>query len=284
LELTFWGSPGLDEKNAFKTPPADNLPLIERFSWMPYVDYLYIYNIGINMAPQFKSLKIETAGDKEKRPAPAPSKKEQPAEKPAKPGTGVTASGPLEKAPDSNPKQIIISWEFADPNEDQLLYELYFKGEEETTWKLIEDKLKEPKYEFSTVSIPDGKYRFKVLATDKPTNPENIAKVTEGISEIFIVDNTPPEIINLLSKSEERQNVTISATAQDATSTIVSARYNLDAQEWLYLLPEDGLFDSTTENFSFTLKDLKPGEHTLALLVTDNAGNSSTRKVVFNVK
>lgn len=285
LELFLLGSPDLDEKQAFKALTVANLPLIERFNWMPYVDYLYIYNIGMNVAPQFKSLKIEVAGEKEKRPAPAASKKEQPAEKSSgKPANSVTTSGPLEKAPDSNPKQITISWEFTDPNEDQLLYELYFKGEEETTWKLIEDKLKDNKYEFSTASIPDGKYRLKVLATDKPTNPENIAKTAEFISDIFIVDNTPPEITKLLTTSDDKKSVTISATAQDATSIIVSARYNLDAREWLYLLPEDGLFDSNVESFTFTLKDLKPGEHTLAFLVTDDAGNSSTRKVVFNVK
>lgn len=259
---------------------SEAIPIGERFNWLPALDYCYLYYISPNLAPQIQELSIETVQPK-KPPTPPPTKNTSNSK--TKRTSSVSYSA-LEKPPDSNPRKVSIKWKATDPNNDQLVYELYFKGEEESNWKLIEDELKQTSYEFSTATIPDGKYRFKVKASDEPSNLSETKKTAEFVSDIYVVDNTPPEITELTAKPEKSNGFIITAEARDNTSLIVSARYSVDAKDFMFLLPEDGLFDSNVEQFSFKLEELEPGEHTLSLLVTDGMGNSTTKKIILSVK
>ncbi len=161
---------------------------------------------------------------------------------------------------------------------------LYFKGEGETTWKEIEDEITNTQYTFETVSIPDGPYRIKVEVTDLPSNPELLARTASLISELFVVDNTLPEITTFSAREKSAGIFTISATAKDGASIIAAAQYNVDADDWLYLLPADGIFDAAEELFAFDTESLTVGEHTLSLMVTDDEGNTTVRKVLVTVK
>ncbi|MCD6384817.1 hypothetical protein J7M23_03475 [Candidatus Sumerlaeota bacterium] len=271
---------GKTQKPISKTSTRAQMPISDRFIWMPVLDYCRLYYIHPNLAPQIKSLTIESV--QPKKPPTPPTKKALNSK--TKGTSSGSAYGALEKPPDSNPKKVSIKWKATDPNNDQLIYEIYFKGEEESNWKLIEDELKQTNYTFSTATIPDGKYRLKVIASDEPSNLSEMKKTAEFVSEIFIVDNTPPEITKLSAKPDKNKTFIISAEARDTTSLLVSARYSVDAEDLMYLLPADGLFDSTVERFSFKLSELEPGEHTLSLLVTDGMGNSATKKIILHVK
>ena len=64
-----------------------------------------------------------------------------------------------------------VLWTADDANDDQLEFAIYFRGENETTWKLLKDKLDTRFYSWDTTSMPDGAYYLKIVASDAPSNP-----------------------------------------------------------------------------------------------------------------
>src|ERR1700686_2784272 len=121
-------------------------------------------------------------------------------------------------------------------------------------------------------AIPDGAEHLKIVASDLPSNPPNSALKTERESERFEIDNTPP-VIQKLEGSAAGMNADRSVgvaydfqfAATDAASGIEKAQYSVDGGEWIMLAPVRGISDSKTESYSFTVRGLAPGEHTIAV-------------------
>ena len=200
-------------------------------------------------------------------------------------GNSSSNGSNLDAKAHSNPKGIKITWKVSDPEDDQMRFALYFKAEDEQTWKEIEDKLEKPMYEFSTASIPDGRYRIKLAASDLPSNPESEAEKAEMESEPFTVDNTPPEFtVGPVYEKADENSVIVSAGVRDETSIISSAQYAINAGDWFNANPDDVIFDSPKESFSFVINDLKKEEMVITFMVTDAKGNTSVSKVVVNLK
>ena len=61
-----------------------------------------------------------------------------------------------------------VLWTADDANDDQLEFAIYFRGENETTWKLLKDKLDTRFYSWDTTAMPDGAYYLKIVASDAP--------------------------------------------------------------------------------------------------------------------
>ena len=165
-----------------------------------------------------------------------------------------------------------IKWRAIDPNGDQLRYDLYFRGVEEESWKLLEEDLKATSHTWDSESFPDGAYLVKVVATDEPDNPPGNDLFDEHISEPFVVDNISPVVSDL--KLEVRGNTALlTGTAKDATSTLREGAYAVDGGELSVFFPADEIFDSQEERFSFQVELPAGDEHTLAIRVVDRAGN-----------
>ena len=67
-----------------------------------------------------------------------------------------------------------ITWEAADPNEDDLVYSLYFRRGSSGKWILLKDKLKETTFEWDTRSVADGRYEVRVVASDARGNADRL--------------------------------------------------------------------------------------------------------------
>ncbi len=255
------------------------IPISEQLTGLPSLDYVTLYYIGANEPPEIKKVVVSPASQK-KTPTP-PTKEDGTSNSKA---SNKDSHSEVCKEPDSNLKKFAIQWQVTDPNKDTMLFDLYFKGEGERIWKLIKDELKEPKYEFDTATIPDGIYRIKLVATDSPSNLEGKEHVVEYITGTFIVDNTPPEFKVMEAKTNGAGKVSITASVKDETTILSSAKYAVDARDAEYLLPVDGLFDSREEQFEFSVDDIETGEHSVSLIVTDDAGNTSIKKTLFTIK
>ncbi len=181
-------------------------------------------------------------------------------------------------------KSIKIAWKASDPNGDKLKYTLGFKGEGEKNWKPIGEDWKEPKADWDTNTVPDGVYRVKVTASDSPANPGDRACSAGLESQSFTIDNTRPRVLDINAGKPKDKAVTISAKIEDAVSNIKSARYSIDSGDWHTLLPDDGIFDTKTEAVEFTTEALGPGEHTIVILASDEAGNTGSGKAVFEIE
>jgi hypothetical protein len=169
-----------------------------------------------------------------------------------------------------------VTWKVQDANNDTLQFTIYYKGIDETNWKLLKKELHETDYPWDTTSMPDGRYTLKIEATDKLNNPPGVAKSTEKISDPFDVDNTQPTVSNITAAANGDGTYQITCAVEDAMSYIQKAVYKIDSYEyWKVIFPADGIFDSRREELSLQTETLSPGEHTITIQVTDAAGNTA---------
>jgi len=172
-----------------------------------------------------------------------------------------------------------VSWHAADPNGDALVFQLSFRAQGDRNWMLLAEDLTASSYSWDSNLFPDGAYRLKLEASDRPGNPEQQALDAEQISDPFVIDNTSPQV-EVQGKRESDGRYRISGQVSDRLSPIVELWYSLDAQDWKPLGVSDRVFDHTREEFSFITDTLAAGEHILVIQAVDQAGNVGVGKTV----
>ncbi len=176
-----------------------------------------------------------------------------------------------------------VLWSARDENDDELVFSLYFRGEGETKWKLLKDKVEQKYFSWESNTLPDGAYYLKVVACDSPSNPPAEMLCNERESDRFEVDNTPPRVEGLRAEASNPET-RIHFDAKDSFSAIVRAEYSLDAGDWKLAYPADRLSDSPSESYEIVLRELTPGEHTISVRVFDQFENSASAKVTFTTE
>jgi hypothetical protein len=175
-----------------------------------------------------------------------------------------------------------FQWTATDRNQDTLLYDLYYRAENERTWKLLKKDLEDNFYTINSDTLPDGTYVVRVVASDQPSNPPELALRGEMESRPFIIDNTPPVVTMTLERIENRR-ARIAIEASDQTSTLNQAEVAVDTGEWRPLFPVDGIIDEKSESFSYVSGELAPGEHVIAFRVYDQNDNAGMGKLVVKI-
>ena len=176
-------------------------------------------------------------------------------------------------------QQINISWQGEDPDGDRLVYSLWFRGEGEHEWKLLKANTHESAFSVDGDALADGKYFFRVVASDREVNPPGVAREAELVSSPVLIDNTPPVVTAGLPR-RTANGVEVEFEAADAASPLRRCEYSLDAGVWTPLESLDGVIDSQREKFVVRLDQLPPGEHVLVLRALDSANNAGLAKVV----
>jgi hypothetical protein len=175
--------------------------------------------------------------------------------------------------------QTQITWQADDPDNDKLVYAVYFRGEGERDWKLLRKDLSENTLRLDADALADGKYFFKVIASDRPSNDLRYAQQSDLVSGPVLIDNTPPSIT--VGNPERNGNVmTLSFKAEDRTTALRKCDFSVDAGAWQPLEAADGITDSKQEEFRLRIDNLPAGEHVIALRAYDSAGNVGLAKVV----
>lgn len=106
------------------------------------------------------------------------------------------------------------------------------------------------------------------------SNEPNTKLTGSRISDPVTVDNTPP-VVESHKLAVSGSKAVLDLKIKDALSVIESLSYAVDSNEkWTSMLPTSGIFDSTEENFTITITDLTPGQHVLALKISDIEGNT----------
>jgi len=179
--------------------------------------------------------------------------------------------------PESSQPIRTLRWHAEDPNGDTLVYRVYFRGEGEPTWILLEDGLSRPEVVWDTATVADGWYEIKVVASDAPDHPAETAREDQRTSDPILVDNTDPLIEDLktaVHKENGKGRAEVTFVARDATSRLTEAAYTVDsATDWHTIAPTDLLFDASRETFRFTVPGLSPGAHRIAVRAVDEANN-----------
>jgi hypothetical protein len=183
-----------------------------------------------------------------------------------------------------------VLWSAHDDNDDDLKFAIYFRGEKQKDWLLLKDNLDQRFYSWDTTSMPDGAYYLKIVASDSPSNPPSDALTAERESERFEVDNTAPAI-SKLEASPTGMNADRSLgvsydfqfTASHPSGSIERAQYSVDGGEWTLVAPAKGISDYKSETYSFTVRGLQPGEHTIAVRAYDRFDNVGSAKTTIEI-
>jgi hypothetical protein len=202
----------------------------------------------------------------------------------------TTSTSPITANKDKS--GVTVRWAAHDDNGDDLTFTIYVRGDGETVWRQLKDKVTEKAYSFDAALIPDGGYQIKVVASDSPSHTPADALSGEKVSERFEVDTTPPTITNLKAVAEAGscqgdrcpKSFRVTFDAQDGNSPIAHAEYSVDAGPWQYLEPVDKISDSKSESYSlllpFDAPDGKVGEHLVTVRAYDRFENVGAAKTV----
>ncbi len=199
--------------------------------------------------------------------------------------TGVSGSGAKAPAADAQTighnagEQIQVVWQAEDPDSDKLIYSLYFRGEDEKQWKLLRGNFTDSTYSMDGEALADGRYVFRLVASDRPSNPVETAREAELVSTAVTIDNTPPTV-TLNGAARTGGAFQVYADAADRESALRRCEYSVDGGSWTPVEAEDGVTDSKTERFLIRIANLPAGEHMISVRVYDGAGNAGVAKFV----
>ncbi len=264
----------LQWRATLKTADVDHTPVLREVA----ITYLQR-----NLPPEIKKIEVQAPGVSFQKVPASPASGPQEA-RGAGSGTGDIEGGGVRKPrPTSrrgfDPGARSVTWQASDPNDDDLTYDLYYRAADETVWKRVRKDIDEDFATLDGAALPDGTYRFRVVATDAPSNPQGKALTIEELSAPFDVDTTPPrieEIKTVVQGSTAR----VGFTAADSFSIIREAAWSIDAGDWQVAPPADGLEDSRSERHEIAVEGLAAGEHSVVIRATDGAGNTGSGRTV----
>jgi sugar lactone lactonase YvrE len=171
-------------------------------------------------------------------------------------------------------------WLASDENSDSLSYRVEIRGVKESGWKLLKENVKEKYFSWDTAAFPDGEYVLRVTASDSPSNPPDQALTASLVSDPFLIDNTPPQILNLSGASAAGNKIEIRWSARDARSTIDHAEYSVNGGDWVLADPVSRLSDSPEEEYHLLIDRPASGEQVIAVRVSDEFDNQAVDKVI----
>jgi hypothetical protein len=258
--------------------------------------------LPVNIAPVVDEIAVEPGARANQTPQqpgqPQPVTINLPSAQTALSYTQDPATGPLSAVRDRT--AVTVRWSAHDDNGDELIFDVYVRGDGEKNWRLLRPRVTERFYSFDSIRLPDGGYRMRVVASDAPAHTLGDALTGERESDHFIVDTTPP-VLTALQGNLQSGVLHAAFVASDATSPIARAEYSLDAGRWQFLEPVGKLSDSLTEHYELnvplaaipvrTPRDepesapppvVDPQEHILTVRVYDRYDNVSAAKTVIH--
>jgi hypothetical protein len=191
---------------------------------------------------------------------------------------GVPASG---NDPPKHDAVVHVTWKVDNPDNDDLRYRVTFHRDGQTRWldaTAPDDVLTKSELDWDTSSLPEGKYRVRVDASDELANPPGDTTHFALETSPVLVDNTPP-VIKTLSVQGHR----LRAEVADGLGPIARVEVAVDGRtEWRPVAPVDGIFDTADETIDADITPLllpAVGPHLVAVRAYDAAGNYVVREV-----
>ena len=175
-------------------------------------------------------------------------------------------------------QQIQVVWQADDPDGDKLVYSLYFRGEDETQWKLLRGNL-------TDTPVLDGRRRaggrpvFLSRGRIRPAFESIGHGPGSGAGEHTCGDRQYAAGGDAERRGRTGASFQIFADAVDR-GPLRRCEYSVDAGPWTPVEAYDGVTDSPQERFIIALPNLPAGEHLISVRVYDAAGNAGLAKYV----
>jgi sugar lactone lactonase YvrE len=173
-----------------------------------------------------------------------------------------------------------VVWDASDENGDALSYKISIRRDGESEWRVLQPAWDDPVYSFDTSAFPDGTYAVKLTASDSPSNPQGTELEAERTATPFVIDNSLP-VVKSLTAARTANGLEVSFQAEDAYSSIEEVKCLVRPGEWRVVFPVDGICDSKSESFKFTIKLPAGAENQITIRARDSYGNTGVAKSGF---
>jgi sugar lactone lactonase YvrE len=167
-------------------------------------------------------------------------------------------------------------WRADDENRDELRYDVQYRLEGETSWKILRSGLVDPIFVWDTTSVPNGRYVVQVLASDAPSNSPETALVGTLESSAFDIDNTPP-VVTITGSRRDGTRTILAFEVRDDHSAVQKAEFSLDGERWQNVYPRDGIADSRMERYELALEGNQAARGVI-IRVTDALNNVTSAR------
>ncbi|ABF42566.1 hypothetical protein Acid345_3565 [Candidatus Koribacter versatilis Ellin345] len=244
-----WRKVDLQRELAVDTPPARFIQwraVLHEGNPGPSLDSVTLFYLPKNVAPVIENVYVQTGAKFGSV---------------ARTDNNTVAVGPQQNVPvkfetipnaTRDRSSIAVRWEAHDDNDDDLVYSLWYRGDGESRWKLLQDNLSDKWFSFDSGLLPDGGYTIRVVASDAPSHTPQDSLSAQKESPRFEVDGTAPVVQNLAAVYDGN-NIHTTFRAEDSFSVIDHAEYSVDAGDWQTVEPVGQISDSRIENYDFTV-------------------------------
>jgi hypothetical protein len=170
-----------------------------------------------------------------------------------------------------------LAWRADDQNGDELSFDVQYRREGETAWKVLRSEIFDAILVWDTTTVPNGTYFVRIVASDGPSNPSGTALIGELDSVAFEVDNTAPAIV-VGHVRTENSRTSVTFDVNDDHSPIQRVECSQDGLQWNSVFPADGIADSRSEHYVLPI-DSVLGPRGLTLRAIDAMNNVATAQV-----
>ncbi|MFQ5670849.1 MAG: hypothetical protein ACE5HD_10095 [Acidobacteriota bacterium] len=181
------------------------------------------------------------------------------------------------------PGRRTVSWEASDEDGDDLVARLWIRADGEAEFLPVATHVLDSFYVLGENELPDGGFVIRVEVSDAPGNtPERAAKAVAETPR-FIVDRTPPRILDLRWR-REKGGVVLEFSVADAVTPPSGAQVSIDGGPFEGVFPGDGIADGLEETYRVRRELPDAGPHRAVIRATDGTGNTTTARLRFDLQ
>ena len=173
-----------------------------------------------------------------------------------------------------------FQWTAEDRNGDKIVYDVYFKENADTAWKLLKENIAENFATIDGLSLADGNYTIRVVAKDSPSNPAGRFLSGERLSESFVIDNSQPTVTVSGAVQVTGNRARVVFIASDRASYVARAEFSVNGGEWRAVFADDGISDGPEERYTVEVPLEAAGEYSITLRAFDANGNVGNARAV----
>ena len=173
-----------------------------------------------------------------------------------------------------------FQWTAEDRNGDKLVYDIFYKEANESTYKPLRENISENFLSLDGQALADGRYTVRIVAKDTPDNPLAASQSGERISEPFDIDSTQPTVTASGTPQVTGDRGRVVFVASDQSSYLTRAEYSVNGGEWLTVYADDGISDGSDERYTVEIPVPTAGEYAVTLRVFDSQGNVGNARTI----
>jgi hypothetical protein len=168
-----------------------------------------------------------------------------------------------------------LQWKAEDRNDDSLVFDVFIKKVGESEFRLLRSGLSENYLTIDGLTLSDGRYVVKVVASDSPSNQPGQELTGRKESDPFDIDNSAPSIA-LRDDTRSSGPLQVRFDVTDSGSGVMRVEYSVDAGDWRTVNPEDGISDGPKEIYRINLNTSPSKDVAVTVRAFDRNGNVAT--------